>query len=490
MPLLFFKLRKAALEQDAAPLLLSGLLAAVLALCHGGLSPSTSCLLAVVMALQVVLKLYGLLYEKALPIERLEHAKHGSSANYSRLALGLAALPLLNVFNGYVGWLALVLVSVLLALPLCRLFVRLLHKESLGKQHLTAVKNQGALIAVHVAGSEGATTAYQINQWLPVLEKLNVPTMILLRDRELFPDMHATTLAVVYARNARHVEQILDTGVRTVLYPANPMKNLQLFRHYRINHFFINHGESDKAVNQSKLLMAYDKILVGGPMAEKRLVKAGLPVRPGQVVHVGRPQAEMLLKTKEGRGGTIRTILYAPTWEGFNGSVDYSSVGPISTKIFEEFRAASEYKILFKPHPYTGLSDKRRKDDLRKIQKLCEEGGHEFVDASVPIHDLMNRSDLLITDISSVLNEYLVTGKPIVLCIPERMTDIDVGAEYPSASAAYLLKQGDPILALIKRIVDSDPLAGQREEVRRESLGNFEEGALARFKAVVEGSVR
>src|SRR5699024_7020044 len=136
------------------------------------------------------------------------------------------------------------------------------------------------------------------------------------------------------------------------------------FRHYRLNHFFINHGESDKAVNQSKLLMAYDRILVGGPLAERRLRSAGLPVRPGQVIHVGRPQAEMLLRERRATTGAIRTILYAPTWEGFKESVDYSSIGRFSHQMLQPLWRQSDYKILFKPHPYVGLRDKQRRRAL------------------------------------------------------------------------------------------------------------------------------
>lgn len=487
----FSKLRKIALEQDAAPLLLSALAAAVLAVFAGGLSASTSCLLVVVMGLQILIKFYHSLYEKAVPIEWLKRTSEQPQRCYAVIALGLAVLPLINGLAGQPGWWLLLLFFLYFAKPLRQLAVRIRQRNTLWKQHLAALREHGALIAVHVSGSVGAHSAYQINQWLPVLEKLGAPTIVLIREREIFTVMAHTALPVVYARNAAHVEEVLDLGTRTVLYPANPMKNLQLFRHYRLNHFFINHGESDKAVNQSKLLMAYDRILVGGPLAERRLRNAGLPVRPGQVIHVGRPQAEMLLRERRADAGAIRTILYAPTWEGFKDSVDYSSIGRFSHRVLRPLWRQSDYKILFKPHPYVGLRDKQRKRALRELRQWCQEGGHEFIDPESAIHEAMNRSDLLITDVSSVLNDYLVTGKPIVLCLTPNIDEGDLHTLYPSSRAAYSLPMnGASALDLIHRIADNDPLADERERVRRDSLGDFEGGALARFIGVVDGSVR
>tara|TARA_R110001606_G_scaffold111327_2_gene237774 strand:+ start:6604 stop:8079 length:1476 start_codon:yes stop_codon:yes gene_type:complete len=490
MPLLLSKLRKAALDQDVAPVLITVAVSAMLAMARGGLSVSLSLLIALIIAMQVALKLYLPFYEKAIPIEWLERGGKRDGAYFPMMALALSPVPVLEGALSPLGWLVTVFVAAWLVPPFYRLAIRLRGKGHLWKQHLEKVRDHRPLVAVHVSGTAGSTSGYQINQWLPVLEQLDVPVVVILRERGIAAVVAETALPILYVRNAAHVEQVLETGIRTVLYPANPMKNIQLFRHFRINHFFINHGESDKAVNQSKFLMAYDKILVGGPLAERRLRQAGLPVREGQVEHVGRPQAEMLLQRRQGTA-PIQTILYAPTWEGFKESVDYSSIGRFSARTLSDLWNSNHYRILIKPHPYSGVRDKAKKIEVNRLKHLCEKNGHEFLDPESSILDAMNRSDLLITDISSVLNDYLVTGKPIVLCVTDKMAGVDLAEEFPSSRAAYTLpySQDPGALELIRRIDEHDALHAAREEIRADSLGSFEHGALKRFKEVVERSV-
>src|SRR5699024_1351207 len=145
----FSKLRKIALEQDAAPLLLSALAAAVLAVFSGGLSTSTSCLLVVVMVLQILIKFYHPLYEKAVPIEWLNRAQEQPPPRYAVLALALAALPLVNGLAGQPGWWLLLLFFLYFSKSLRRLAARIRQRNTLWKQHLAALREHGAMIAVH-----------------------------------------------------------------------------------------------------------------------------------------------------------------------------------------------------------------------------------------------------------------------------------------------------------------------------------------------------
>lgn len=440
-----------------------------------------------VMGLQVILGVYDALYDKLLPIEWVAAGEHVSRPGpYQKASPWLAFLPLLVAIYAPLGWLALLGIVIGLMPAGWRLLMRMKNRHAAVVWQIDKVAAYQPLVAVHLSGSEGVV--YQINQWLPVLEALDVSVIVLVRERSIVNNIGSSAIPKVYARNAVHIEKILRQGVQTVLYPANPMKNLQLLRHHRLKHFFINHGESDKDVNQSKLLMAYDKLLVGGPHAEQRLRDAGLPVREDQVVHVGRPQADMLLHKAEPDAG-LRTLLYAPTWEGFVEEANYSSIGPLALTVFEQL-ANRGYRILFKPHPYTGVRDKPKRVWLGRINALCERDGHEFIDPAVPIHDCMNRSDAMITDISSVITDYLVTDKPIILCLNERLMSKNLIDEFHSAAAAYHFSDSGPAMpTLLQQIEDGDPLAAQRDSVRADILGHFEESALARFKKVVESSV-
>lgn len=335
-------------------------------------------------------------------------------------------------------------------------------------------------MALYIAGPPKA--AYQVNQWLRVLEELPLNVFILTRRKGIYDAMLPTQLPVVFARRAGDVEQVFDaaTTLRIILYPANPMHNAQALRHIQYQHVFINHGESDKVVNQSKFLLAYDKLFLAGQLSLDRLRGAGLAIRDEQVAFVGRPQAELALN-KIASPQLIQTVLYAPTWEGFVEEADYSSIGELGLNIIRTFSAQKRFKLIFKPHPYTGLRDKRRKDYLKTIRKLCLQHGVEYIESDVDIHTCMNQSDLLITDVSSVLNEYLVTSKPIMVCNPQGVDAPELHASYPSTRAAYVLNNGLDVVGLLNKVVQKDSLWPTRQAVREYSMGRTDDPAFDRF---------
>ncbi|AOM01006.1 CDP-glycerol glycerophosphotransferase family protein [Cobetia marina] len=386
--------------------------------------------------------------------------------------LGLYVLPIVLLY---------IVTSLIVAWPV---ILKLFNRKKIRAYAVKVLETKRPTVAVYVTGMKGV--AYQINQWLPVLEKLDQPVIIILREADIFSGMLPTDILTVTARTQIDLEAILGgaTSVKKVLYPANTMKNVQALRYHHLDHIFINHGESDKAVNQSKLLMAYDYLFVAGPLSEERLRAAGLPLREGQVLHVGRPQAEMALKYQK-EINRINTILYAPTWEGHVKKVDYSSIGELGYKLCKEIIEHDSFSLIFKPHPYTGSISSTHKYWLSKILKLCEDHGVEVLDENNSLHCAMNSSDILVCDISSVLNEYLVTGKPIILCNTQSLDFEQLHSEYPSAAAASLVNVESNIVDVIQLIEREDPLQASRQRLRVSSLGDRIDDPLSMFKSLL-----
>lgn len=343
-------------------------------------------------------------------------------------------------------------------------------------------------VALYISGL--SNVAYQANMWVPVLERLNIRPIIIVRERRVIKNVVKTQIPIVFVKNLRELELIARNGIKTILYPANGQKNMQAFRMYWLNHFFINHGESDKVVNQSKALMAYDKILVSGPLAESRLKAAGLPLRNGQVVHVGRPTAEILLK--KNKRYPINSILYAPTWEGFVNEANYSSINiaiEILTELIRYKNNNEEVRIIFKPHPYTGVVDKSFKSNLKLIEKFCISNQIEYADPNCSIYPLMNESDLLLTDISSVINDYLYTEKPIFLTKPKNLTSKVVNSIYYSSRVAYIINDVSDLKNMIDDINLSDVMFDTRIALKKIILGDLPNGYLNEFNKIVEASL-
>lgn len=360
------------------------------------------------------------------------------------------------------------------------------------KNTLSLLKNLPHIkpqVILYLSGLEDV--AYQGNMWLPILEKLPCRVAIIIREVRIARGLHKTDIPIFYIKTFRELEFLEKNGVKTILYPGNPQKVTQSLRLFRLNHFFINHGESDKAVNQSKLLMAYDKLLVAGPLAKQRLLDANLPIREEQIEFVGRPQVELLLTKKDKTKQKIEAILYAPTWEGFVEEVNYTSVSPFGLMLLTEL-AKINIKIYFKPHPYTGHNKKGNTGDYLKemINFATKSKNIEIVDANKPIFDYMNLSDLLISDISSVLNDYLYTEKPIILSNPMELTKETMHKNFPSSQAAYLLTNPLDIRKIINHAEKEDELKSKRDEIKRYSLGDIPDGYINRFKEIILSSVK
>lgn len=475
-------------ERGSFPALITVFSSFVAASVTGALSAAELLCVVVIVGMQFYFQLHNKFFSRLVPIEWLSSENSlAPASHYRRINWFLAVVPLLFCVTTLLAWAAVGCAVLYFSPGMVRLARRLHARNRILNTEVKRLDDLSPQVAVYVSGLENV--AYQINQWLPVLEELDQRVVIVVRQRQMYNGMHETRLPIIHARNAMHVERVLESGIQTVLYPANPMQNLHALRHFKLNHYFINHGESDKAVNQNKLLRAYDKLLVGGPLAHRRLVEAGLNLRDGQLEYVGRPQAEMALDQLDGyEAKAVSAILYAPTWEGFVEDANYSSVSEFGLGVLQAL-VRGGYKVVFKPHPYTGSRSGITRRAFEEIKAFCASNNVEVVDSLVSIHTCMNRSDLLITDVSSVLNEYLVTRKPVVLCVTDRLAGADLAIEFPSSRAAYALKAPEGVEALVKSIAKDDPLAEQREAVRKDSLGDFPEGALNRFKSVISASV-
>lgn len=441
-------------------------------------------LTAMAAGVQSIASVLSKLNGKLIGLEFVKTKKGLMSRKQNKRVVFLLALtPLVTSLSIVAGGVWILLVSLPLVRPAYEVFSRSSKKASIKEEVSRDLEAYAPEIIVYISGLKNA--AYQVNQWIPVLEELDRKVLILAREKRIAYNISDTNIPVMFARTSFDVEACFVKTVKVILYPANPMKNAQALRHYKLKHIFINHGESDKAVNQSKLLMAYDKLFVGGPLAERRLLEAGLPVRPDQVVHVGRPQAEMLLN-KIDEPKPIQTILYAPTWEGFVEDVNYCSVNALGLRILEELLVSGKYKILFKPHPYTGTRNSEVKSFLNKMFDLCRLHGGENVSSMVPIYECVNDSDLVITDISSVLNECLVTNKPMIMCNVKGLDENELYEKFPSSRAAYVANDQTQVESLVASISDSDHLWDIRQEVRKDSLGDLQQDALGKFKRSLE----
>jgi hypothetical protein len=434
-------------------------------------------------------------------------------------------------------------------------------------------------VALYFSGAPD--TAYQVNMWLETLARLDRPAVIIMRERSLVPLLGRTGLPVVCIDGSADLMNFSLPSVRVALYPSNTGKNIHMLRSRSMAHVFVGHGDSDKAASSNPYTKVYDEVWVAGQAGRDRYLRAGVGVRDEDIVEVGRPQLASLSQASEGTADPLRTVLYAPTWEGWDAAdPTQTSLILMGPQIVRALLDSAPLRVLYKPHPLTGTRDPRAARAHEKIAAMIadanqargmthgspagsdpagatssagaaaaaelariegqllklaggaqatrgesgvmwpdyavlsrdgqpdpqaeeewrrleaawrrlywsSEGGprHRVITGPRPtVYECFNQSDLLISDISSVVSDFIATGKPYLVTNPGGLAEDDFRVKFPSAGAAYLIGPDCAGLAVIGALAagdgDDDPLAEERRQLKRYLLGPDSPDAQTRF---------
>ncbi|GHB33695.1 hypothetical protein GCM10010377_25240 [Streptomyces viridiviolaceus] len=411
--------------------------------------------------------------------------------------------------------------------------------------------------------SGGASSAYQANMWLEPLAKLDGRPLIVLRERLMVQRIAATDIPVVCLPKVSTLMRLEHSTLQVLLHPSNSGKTSQVLRIPTIKHTFVNHGESDKLSSCNPYVKAYDEVWVAGPAARERYALAEVGVEDKDVVEIGRPQLDAVRPYAGPPSGPYTTVLYAPTWEGWDGNPGNSSVAAAGENLVRALLADPGVRLLYKPHPLTGSVDPRaRAADLRirellraanrertgprpeaataaERERLAAELGrltaggsrpaadqmermlrqsqpqpgraaavarataaweeaywaslppweHQVVtDARPTLYSCFNRSDLLISDVSSVISDFLASGKPYAVANTSGLAEDVFRRSFPTVAAATVLTPdatGVPRLLETVRHPERDELAGERAALALRLLGPAEPPSQERFAGAV-----
>ncbi|MGY1692258.1 CDP-glycerol glycerophosphotransferase family protein [Geodermatophilus sp. SYSU D01105] len=342
---------------------------------------------------------------------------------------------------------------------------------------------------------EPPRNAYQLEQWLAPLRALDGRHGVVLvtQDSRTTARLRAVThLSVLcVARTATLDGLVQRSRVALALYVSHHPRNFQMLRYAGVAHVYLGHGESDKAVSASNQLKAYDRAFVAGAAAEERVVRELMWFDRDRLVRIGRPQAA----APDPRPVPERpTVLYAPTWEGAQPSMAYSSVATHGAALVRSLVAAG-FRVVYRPHPRTGAN---RADvaaaDAALRQVFTEDAVRatgSAVDTAVPLERAFSDADVLVTDVSSVAVEWLPTRRPLVVTVPAEPGAV-VGASpllaaVPRLAAAEAGRAGE----LVRRCLTEDRERDQRAELVEHYLGGADPAAaLARFLDACDDVVR
>ncbi|MEA5053100.1 MAG: CDP-glycerol glycerophosphotransferase family protein, partial [Propionicimonas sp.] len=424
-------------------------------------------------------KLDAYVYRGATGLPELD-ADHGFRSPVGLLfPLSLVAVAV-GLISALIGttWVPFMVLTALDLVLLCICLIgclRALAARDVNRERLTqAVMRYQPSFALYWRADPGTT--YQISMWLPYLELLGRPFVVIVRTMDNFLEAASLTdRPILLRRRLSELDDVVVPSIQTVFYVNNAATNSHMVRFPGLTHIMLNHGDSDKAPSFNPVSRMYDRNFVAGQAAIDRFAHNNVPVPDGQLVIVGRPQVEHITQATTPISELPHPyVLYAPTWAGFTADAQYSSLNAglrLVTQLIER-----GCNVIFRPHPYAY----RTPAYVAVCRAICatlasdprEAADHRYgarAETELSITDCFNLSNAMISDVSSVASDYLQSEKPLA------MTVVHVGPEeyvneLPLARGAYLLTVDGAELPnldeCLAKLLSTDPLAAIREELR------------------------
>ncbi|MFR0352564.1 hypothetical protein [Streptomyces sediminimaris] len=428
---------------------------------------------------------------------------------------------------------------------------------------------------LYFSGSKDS--AYQVNMWLETMEQLDSRPLVILRERVILASLAPTTVPVVCVPGGVHLMNMELSTVRVALYAANVGKNIHLLRVPTMKHVFIGHGDSDKLASVNPFSKVYDEVWTAGRAGRDRYAIADVGVRDEDIVEVGRPQLapiESRRDVPDGGGDEAAeercpTVLYAPTWEGWDANPGNTSLVLAGENIVKKLvKADPPVRVLYKPHPFTGTVSRQAavahqrvtalvekaaaeraadsrftvdaaaqaaaRAELARIEaRLAELSGsagdrgdeaeatrdgvadlgrheeiarlrgewndaywrslpaweHRVVTGAEPrLYDCFNVSDAMVSDISSVVSDFIASGKPYAVTDSAGLGVEEFKRQNTAVRAAVILSNSAGELGELLTAVRSpaeDPLAEDRKELKQYLLGPDEPTSIEQFNSAV-----
>ncbi|MGW0473274.1 hypothetical protein [Streptomyces coeruleorubidus] len=420
---------------------------------------------------------------------------------------------------------------------------------------------------LYFSGSKDS--AYQVNMWLDTMENLDSKPLIILRERAILNNLAPTTVPVICVPGGVHLMNMDLSTVRVALYAANVGKNIHMLRVPTIKHVFIGHGDSDKLASVNPFSKVYDEVWTAGRAGRDRYAIADVGVRDDDIVEVGRPQLAPIQTWQGVPEGRIPTILYAPTWEGWDDNPGNTSILLAGENIVRRLITADPpVRVLYKPHPFTGTRSKEAKAAHQRITALVQKAAaeraadsrfatdsaaqaqakaelvrieariaqlagtgdkgrdeaeatrdgqvdvarheevarlraewnhaywrsfptweHRVITGSEPrLYDCFNVSDAMVSDISSVVSDFIASGKPYAVTDSAELGAEEFKRNNTAVRAAVILSNSAAELGeLLGAVRDpaADPLAEDRKELKQYLLGPDEPASIDQFNTAV-----
>lgn len=200
---------------------------------------------------------------------------------------------------------------------------------------------------------------------------------------------------------------VLSTTPGLDVYQWKRSKDVQYYVH-------IPHAANDITLYRMFGIDYYDAIMLSGDyqMSDIRSLEKLRDLPGKELVKVGIPYMDEMAARLQREGAALehpRTVLLAPSW---GPSAIFGSYGG---EIIKELLQTG-YHIIVRPHPQSFISEK---DMIEKLMREYPESEQLEWNRDTDNFDVLNRSDILISDFSGVIFDFaLVYDKPVIYTEP------------------------------------------------------------------------
>lgn len=161
----------------------------------------------------------------------------------------------------------------------------------------------------------------------------------------------------------------------------------------------------------------------------------------------------------------IRRVMWTPRWsfDPVVGGSNFLKYKDVFLDIADRF---PQYEFVFRPHPLLfGEVEKCQLMTKREIDQYMAELKSRKItyDRNTPVYDSLKDTDLLITDFSSIIVQYFLTGRPIIYC--ESVIEFN-DAFQVMKKGMYSVQSESDLKTVVADILDGrDPLKECRDKI-------------------------
>ncbi|KQX72586.1 CDP-glycerol glycerophosphotransferase family protein [Aeromicrobium sp. Root472D3] len=280
----------------------------------------------------------------------------------------------------------------------------------------------------------------------------------------------------------RDLQVLVVPTLRYFFYLHNAKSNYRYMAIKKVTHVWLGHGDSDKPASVFGRHADYDLLVVSGTAAIERYATGGVRIPAEKFVVLGRPQVQEIEAATRSITDVERpVVLYAPTWQGKRMRVNFSSLR-FGAEIVEALIEAGA-DVIFRPHPLSKRHPRlehfvRRTEVVLALDTQDPDTPGRHLIGDLPnrtwsLNECMNRADALVSDVSSVVSDWLQSGKPYAMVSTKWPVD-EFRDRFPVARGAYVLTRDlEDAHEVIADMLGPDSMRGPRDELRVRVLGGF-----------------